>query len=113
MSKFLTMFNFQLSQINQQEFERLIDLLLKYHMVYATSNLVGGQSHSPLQIPLKNYGDFKKQRASKVPIHLQDKVKHTLKHPWTYLVKKEQQPKRVTIINIIITVAKEKPLKIV
>ena len=36
--KFLIMFNFQHSQITQKEFEQLAELLLKYPMVYATSN---------------------------------------------------------------------------
>ena len=35
--KFLTMFNFQHSQITQNEFEQLADLLLKYPKVFATS----------------------------------------------------------------------------
>ena len=34
---FLTMFNFQHSQITQNEFEKLADLLLRYPTVYATS----------------------------------------------------------------------------
>ena len=34
--KFLTMFNFQHSQITQREFEQLADLLLKYPKIYAT-----------------------------------------------------------------------------
>ena len=37
--KFLTMFSFQYSQITQEEFEQLADLLLKYPKVYATSKL--------------------------------------------------------------------------
>ena len=35
--RFLTMFNFQHSQILQKEFEHLADLLLKYPKLYATS----------------------------------------------------------------------------
>ena len=35
--KFLTMFNFQQSQITQNEFDKLAKLLLKYPTVYATS----------------------------------------------------------------------------
>ena len=38
--KFLTMFNFQYSQITQNEFEQLADLLLKFPKVYATLNLM-------------------------------------------------------------------------
>ena len=72
--KFLTMFNFQHSQYTQQEFEQLVELLLKNPMVYATSKFDVGKLISPLQPPLNFVVIFKKQRASKVPIHLQDKV---------------------------------------
>ena len=40
---FLTMFHFQQSQINQQEFEQLADLFLKNPMVYDTSKLEVGK----------------------------------------------------------------------
>ena len=72
--KLLTMFNFQHSQITQKEFEQLADLLLKYPKNYATSKFDVGKIDSPLNLPLKLDAVFKKQRASKVPIHLQDKV---------------------------------------
>ena len=58
------MFNFQHSQITQNDFEQVAYLLLKYPRVYATSKFDVGKVNSPL----------KKQRASKVPIQLQDKV---------------------------------------
>ena len=66
------MFNFQHSQITQKEFEQLADLLLKYLKVYATSKIDVGKVNLPLLLPLKSDAIFKKQRASKVPIHLQD-----------------------------------------
>ena len=72
------MFNFQHSQITHKEFEQLAVLLLKYPMVYATSKLDVGKVNSPLQLPLKPDAIFKKQRASKVQIHLQDKVDRLL-----------------------------------
>ena len=62
--KFLTMFNFQHSQIAQKEFEQLADLLLKYPKVYATSKFDVGKINSPLHLPLKPEAVFKKQRAS-------------------------------------------------
>ena len=76
--KFLTISNFQHSQITQKEFEQLADLLLKYPKIYATSKLDVGKVISTLKLPLKPDADFKKQRASKVPIRLQDKVKRLL-----------------------------------
>ena len=52
-SKFLTMFNFQHSQLTQIEFEKLADLLLRYPTVYATSKFDVGKIISPLHLPLK------------------------------------------------------------
>ena len=40
-------------------------------MVYATSKIDAGKINSPTHLPLKPDAIFKKQRASKVPIHLQ------------------------------------------
>ena len=47
-------------------------------MVYATSKIDIGKIHSPLHLPIKPESVFKKQRASKVPIPLQDKVNRLL-----------------------------------
>ena len=69
--KFLTMFNFQHFQITQKEFDKLLP---KLPTVYAPSNFDVGKISSPLHLPLKPDAVFKKQRASKVPIYLQDKV---------------------------------------
>ena len=76
--KFLTMFNFQHSQITQQEFEQLAELSLKYPMVYATSLFDVGKINSPLQLPLKLDAVSKKQRANKVPFHSQEKLNRIL-----------------------------------
>ena len=62
------------SQITQKKIEQLADLLLKYPKVYAAYEFDAGKVNSPLSLPLKPDAIFKKQRASKVPIHLQDKV---------------------------------------
>ena len=76
--KFLTMFNFQHSQITQDEFDKLAKQLIKYSSVYATSKFDFGKINSSLHLPLKPDAVFKKQRASKVPIHLHDKVNRLL-----------------------------------
>ena len=67
------MFNFQHSQLTQNEFEKLADLLLKNPKAYATSKFDVGKINSPLHLPLKPVAVFKKQRASKEPILLHDK----------------------------------------
>ena len=59
--KFLTMFNFQHSQITQKEFEQLAELLLKYPMVYASSKFNAQKVNSTLNEPLKLDAIFKKQ----------------------------------------------------
>ena len=64
------MFNFQHSQITQKEFDKLDKLLLKFPTLYATSKFAVGKISSPLHLRLKLDAVFKKQRASKVPIHL-------------------------------------------
>ena len=57
--KFLTMFNFEHSQI---EFDKLAKQLLKYSTVYATSKFDVGKISSSLHLPLKPDAVFKKQR---------------------------------------------------
>ena len=76
--KLLTMFNFQHSQITQDEFDELAKQLIKYSTFYATSKFEEGKISSSLHLPLKPDAVFKKQRASKVPIHLHDKVNRLL-----------------------------------
>ena len=72
------MFNFQHSQITQNEFEKLADLLFRYSTVYATSEFDVAKINSPLHLPLIPDTVFKKERASKVPIQLHDKVNRLL-----------------------------------
>ena len=63
------MLDFQHSQITQKKFEQLAVLLLKYPKIYATSNFDIEKINTPLHLPRKSDAVFKKQRASKVPIH--------------------------------------------
>ena len=60
--KFLTVLNFQHSQITQNEFDKLAELLLilKYPTVYATSKFDVGKNSSPLHLPLKPERSFQK-----------------------------------------------------
>ena len=114
---FLTMFNFQHSQITQDEFDKLAKQLLRYSTVYATLKFDVGNISSSLHLPLKPDAVFKKQRASKVPIHLHDKVNRLLDILEQYEiispVNKEEQPKGNTFINPVIILAKGESLKIV
>ena len=78
--------------------------------VYETSKLDVGKVNSPLLLPLKLDAVFKKQRASKVTIHLRDKVNRLLEILEQYgiisPVNKEEQPKGNTFINPVIILAK-------
>ena len=104
------MFNFQHSQITQEYFEQLAELFLKYPKVYTTSKFDVGKVNSPLYLPLKPEAVFKKQRAIKTPIHLQDKVNRLLEILEQYEiispVNKEEQPKDNTFINPLIILTK-------
>ena len=115
--KFLTMFNFQHSQITQDEFDKLAKQLIKYSSVYATSKFDVGKISSSLHLPLKPDAVFKKQRASKVPTHLHDKVNRLLdileQNKIISPVNKEEKPKGNTFINPVIILAKGESLKIV
>ena len=115
--KFLTMFNIQHSQITQSEFDKLAQQLLKYSSVYATSKFDVGKVSSSLHLPLKPDAVFEKQRASKVPIHLHDKVNRLLnileQTENISPVNKEEQPKGNTFINPVIILGKGESLKIV
>ena len=66
-------------------------------MVYATSEFDVGKVNS-LHQPLKPYAVFKTQRASEIPVHLQNKVNRFLDNLEEYdinsSVNKEEQPKR-------------------
>ena len=58
------MFNFQHSQLTQNEFEQIADLLVKNPKVYATSKFDVGKMNSPLHLPLKPDALFKKQNTN-------------------------------------------------
>ena len=72
---------------------------------------------SSLHLPLKPDAVFKNQRASEIPIHLQDKVNRLLDILEQYEkispVNKEEQSKGNTFINPVIILAKGESLKIV
>ena len=91
--------------------------MLKYPTVYATSKFDVGKVNSPLHLPLKPDAVFKKQRASKVPIHLHDKVNRLLDILEQYEiispVNIEEQPKCNTFLNPVIILAKGESLKMV
>ena len=102
---FLTMFNFEHSQITQTEFDKLAKQLLKYSTVYATSKIDVGKISSSLHLQLKPDAVFKKQRAGKVSVHLHDKVNRLLDILEQYKiispVNKEEQKKLTPLSTLL------------
>ena len=86
-------------------------------MFYATSKFDVRKVNSLVHSPIKPHALFKKQRSSKVSIHLQDKVNRLLDVLEQYeifsRVNKEEQPKGNTFINRVIILAEEESFKIV
>ena len=74
--EFLTMFNFEHTKLTQFQFENLAELLIQYKQCYATSKFDVGKVKIELNLPLKATAVFKKQRATRIPLQLQDKVQH-------------------------------------
>ena len=86
-------------------------------MVYAASKFDARKVNSPLHLTLKLDAFFKKQRANKVPFHLQEKVIRLLDILEQYEifspVNKKNQTKGNTFINPVIILAKGESIKIV
>ena len=68
--EFIRMFDFQHSHLTQDEFEKVVTIILQYKQVYATTKFDVGKTKVKLNLPMKKDAIFKKQRISKVPIHL-------------------------------------------
>ena len=71
--EFIQMFDFQHSYLTQEEFEKVVSIILEYKQVYATKFDVG-KTKVKLNLPMKKDAIFKKQRISKVPIHLGEQI---------------------------------------
>ena len=67
------MFNFQHPYLTQEEFEKVVSIMLEYKQVYATTKFDVGKTKVKLNLPMKKDATFKKQRISKVPIHLRER----------------------------------------
>ena len=66
--KLLKHFNFSKSDLTQEEFKKLIKLILEYKDVYAKSKYDVGTVKTPFHIQLKTDAELRKQRPSKVPL---------------------------------------------
>ena len=76
--EFIQMFDFQHSYLTQEEFEKVVTIILQYKQVYATTKFDVGKTKVKLNLPMKKDAIFKNQRISKVPIHLRERIQKLL-----------------------------------
>ena len=97
------MFDFQHSQLTQEQLDKIVEIILKYRNVYATTKFDVGKTKVKLNLPMKKDAIFKKQRIRKVPIHLRDRIQKLLdvlkKYDIISPVNKEQLPTGNTFTN--------------
>ena len=72
------MFNFEHTKLTQTQFEKLAQLLTQFQKCYATSKFDVGRIKVELNLPLQLTAIFKKQRVTRIPLQLQDRVQHLL-----------------------------------
>ena len=115
--EFIKMFDFQHSHLTQEEFEKVVKIILDYRQVYATTKFDLGKTKVKLNLPIKKDAIFKKQRISKVPIHLRERIQKLLdvlkKYDIIAPVNKEQLSTGNTFTNPVIILRKGESLKIV
>ena len=115
--EFIQMFDFQPSHLTQEEFEKVVTIILHYKQVYATTKFDVGKAKVKLNLPMKTDAIFKKQRISKVPIHFRERIQKLLdvlkKYEIIAPVNKEQQSTGNTFTNPVIILRKGESLNIV
>ena len=111
--EFIQMFDFQHSYITQEEFEKVVSIILEYKQVYATTKFDVGKTKVKLNLPMKKDAIFKKQRISKVPIHIRERIQKLLEELKKYNiiapVNKEQLSTGNTFTNPVKRFEKENP----
>ena len=111
------MFDFQQSHLTQEEFEKIVTFKLEYKQVYATTEFAVGKTKVKVNLPMKKDAFFKKQRISKVPIHLRERIQklHDVlkKYDIIATVNKDQLSTGNTFTNPVIILRKRESLKIV
>ena len=63
-------FDFQYSDITDEEMTLLVDMLLNSRVVYFRHKFDVGKTRQNFHVTLKSKGELKRQRPSKVPLHL-------------------------------------------
>ena len=113
--EFIQMFGFQHSHLTQEEFEKIVTVILEYKQVYATTKFDVGKTKVKLNLPMKNGAIFKKQKINKVPIHLREGIQKLLnvlkKYDIFAPVNKEQLSTGNTFTKPVIILRKGESLK--
>ena len=111
------MFNFEHIKLTPTQFEELSQLPIQFKKCYATSKIDVGKVKVELNLPLKATAIFKKQRATRITLQLQDRVQHLLDILTHFniiaLVNTDSLTTGNTFINPVIMLKKEESLKIV
>ena len=71
-------FNFQYSDITDEEMVLLIDMLVDARDVYSQHKFDVGKTRQNFHVTLKPHVELKRQRPSKVPLHLKEKLEKLL-----------------------------------
>ena len=109
------MFDFQHSHLTQEEFEKIVTIILECKQVSATTKFDVGKTKVKLNLPMKKDAIFKKQRISKVPKHLRERIQKILdvlkKYDIIAPVNKEQLSTGNTFTNPVIILRKRESSK--
>ena len=71
-------FDFQFSDITDEEMTLLIDMLIDSKYVYSQHKIHVGKTPQKFHVTLKPNVESKRQRPSKVPLHLKEKLEKLL-----------------------------------
>ena len=115
--EFIQMFDFQHSNLTQEQFEKVVKIILTYKQVFAVTKFDVGKTKVKLNLPMKKDAIFKKRGISKVPIHLRKRVQQLLdvlkKDDIIAPVNREQLSTGNTFTNPITILRKGESLEIV
>ena len=78
LTDYVKQFDFQFSDITDNEMPLLIDMLIDSEDVYSLHKFDVGKTRQKFHVTLKPNVELKRQRASKVPLHLKDKLEKLL-----------------------------------
>ena len=75
---FIKQFDFQYTDLEDEELVMLIDMIIDSRDVYSQHKFDIGQTKQKFHVTLKPNSELRKQRPSKVPLHLEDKLEKLL-----------------------------------